>query len=302
MRTRFLWYLTLFSLVSALIVGCSQTLFGARIGQSPQVIYEQTHTYYPLNLSKTIMRTDSPEPNTPDYQLQLEGIGWQDERLFAVLTITYRDRDVYLDKLPVKKMTLTYKNQSFPLTKLLWEEGHNGRYKDSSYRFALGVNDTDPTAPALPVGTWPEQVQIGETLFPLPKQAPAATTLPAQHQLKANLKEKDLPNQIESSYLTYQVTGFVANEQEQRLKLLVTSDMSSEESSSFLLKDDKGRIYRFNPETLPKAYPLGDTEYDLTLLDSLPADLKHLRLIIFEVDKQASHTYSILDEANIRLF
>jgi len=295
-RSRACQMLTMMSwmILCVLLAGCVSGWFGPRVSASSQHLYREVPDYYPLGLTK---RIEGTFPNHLfDTDVTIEGIGWENGEVFLVLHAVVRvAENVYFHAPKRFYPRITVDGKTAMFHQLLWEEGAPEHFDQSQYRYAVRAETN-----ILPPGTLPDQLLIENTPFPLPAALPAARKLPAQPLLEARTGR--IPKIVESSELRYLVEGVRIGAKERQIKLLVTSELGGEETSRFLLQDDKGRIYSFEPHSLPEQYRSGPNEIMLEISQPLPADIRHLRLVIFEADLQQQGLYTILDQAGIDLF
>jgi len=298
MRINRYWPISLFIvflLIGFFFLSATNSVFGPVITTSSTLLHNQIDTYYPLGITQRIKYS---YPNRPfDTDLTIEGIGWQDGQAFLLFssrvsaqTNTYSHMSKHFTP------RVTYQGKTVHFTKTLWSEGASGNFDGSLYRYAVAADD--PVF--LPTGTLPDAIQVSEAKYPLPSSLSAPQLLPAIPLLEASIGSVE--KQISSEDLLYQVKGMEINDQKREIALLVTSEMGAEETSFFLLQDDKGRIYSFEPDSLPSRYDSGENEVTLKIAEPLPGDISHVKLVLFEGEFQQLALYNITSEASIPIF
>jgi hypothetical protein len=296
-KTR-IWLFVLFLVLLAAggyILSQTSTAFGSRVSAGPTLLHEEIRDYHPLGVTQRIKYS---YPNRPfDTDLTIEGIGWTDGKAFLLLQAQVNTQDLtYSHVAKLFSPRVTFQGKTVVFSRMLWEEGANGNFDGSIYRYAVAADEPG----FLPQGKMPDRIQVSHADYPLPKELPGSQTIPALHLLSA--KTGRAQKIIDSGELRYAVTSFLADDKRRELTLLVTSEMGNEETSRFLLQDDKGRIYTFTSDSLPKSYSSGDHEIVLRINEKLPADMEHLKLVIFEVELQQLALYNITSQASIEIF
>lgn len=293
---RFPRMIPFFLLVFLLLFGL---LFSAcskpTIASSDTLLHEEVKAYYPIGQTQRIKYIYPTRPYDTD--VTIDGIGWRDGKLFALLTarvVTIKDAYSYVPMRLTPKVT--FQNKTVTLTDVLWEEGSDELFKDNVYHYAV----TSPDATFIPDGTLPDEVSVSFAKYSLPPKLPDAQTIPSKNLLKAEVGKVD--KRIASEELTYQVTGLTVDGDKRKLSLLVTSETGNDETSKFILVDDKNRIYNFTNPTIPAHYEPGENRVEMDIVQPLPADVSHLRLVIFEAQLQQQSLFLLKDEASIDIF
>lgn len=284
--------LMILALLLLQLAGCSSA---PTVAPSQELLYPGIDSYYPIGETHRIKYNTRVRPFDTD--VTLEGIGWQDGKLVAVMRSQVNTQENTYSHFSMRLApTLTYRGESFPLGEVLWEEGASENYNRNVYRYAVSAAE----ARNIPEGTMPDSFTINEAAYKLPAELPIVAPLPAKQQLTA--KVGTVPKVIDSTVLTYQVTGVHIEGNERTVHLLVHASEDSSETSKLLLRDDQGRIYTFDSSSLPKNYKSGDNRLELRVLQPIPVDTKHLSLLIFESQMQQPGLYDVVAEAAIPLF
>jgi hypothetical protein len=291
----------LFGLLLLLLAGGGYMLastlpvLGPRISASSALMHEEIRDYHPLGITQRIKYS---YPNRPfDTDLTIEGIGWKDGGAFLVLKAQVNAQaHIYSHMSAEFSPHVTYQGKTVTFSKRLWQEGACNPFDSSICRYAVTADESG----FLPPGTMPDSIHVSHAAYPLPPELPPAAMLPAVHLLEAQTGSSN--KIIESGELTYAVKAFRADEKRREVVLLVTSDVGSDETSRFLLRDDQGRIYTFTANSLPKTYGAGENEIVLQVEEPLPADITHLNLVIFESRAQQLAQYFIESQATIPIF
>jgi len=284
-----------FLMIGLLFLSTTNSVFGPVITTSSTLLHNQIETYYPLGISKQIKYS---YPNRPfDTDLTMEGIGWQDGQAFLLFSARVSAQTNTYSHMP-KHFTphVTYQGKTVLFSKTLWSEGASGNFNGSLYRYAVAADN--PTF--LPTGTLPDAIQVSEAKYPLPSSLSAPQLLPAIPLLEASIGSVE--KQISSEDLLYQVKGMEINDKKREIALLVTSEMGADETSFFLLQDDKGRIYSFEADSLPSHYDSGENEMTLKIVEPLPGDISHLKLVLFEGELQQPALYNVSSQASIPIY
>ncbi|WP_134686100.1 hypothetical protein [Brevibacillus migulae] len=287
--------LIVFLFIGFLFLPAISSITGPAITSSSVLLHEQMDTFYPLGVTERIKYS---YPNRPfDTDLTIEGIGWQGGQAFLLCSARVRTQENTYSHMPKHfSPRVTYKGKTVLFSKTLWSEGASGNFNGSLYRYAVAADD--PVF--LPINTLPDAIQVSEAKYPLPSSLPAARLLPALPLLEATIGSVE--KQISSDDLTYQVTGLEINEHTREITLLVTSEIGGDETSFFLLQDDKGRMYSFEHDSLPLHYESGENEVRLKIAEPLPGDISHLKLVLFEGEFQQSALYNVSSQASIQIF
>jgi hypothetical protein len=279
-----------------LLAGCLPTpSAGTTIAPSSELLYSKMDVYYPIGETHRIKYDTRVRPFDTD--VTLEGLGWQNGKLVAVLRAQVNtQKRTYSHFSKLLSPRVTYQGESFPLSRLVWEEGAGENYDGSVYRYAVSADGDH----SIPEGALPDSLTIHEAAYKLPATLPPVAALPAKQQLSARVGT--VPKVIDSTQLTYQVTGVRIEGNQRVLHLLVHAGEECNETSRFLLRDDQGRIYTFDPSSLPRSYQPGNNEVELNILQPIPADCRHLSFVMFESELQQPGLYNVLAEAEIPLF
>ncbi len=149
------------------------TVFGPAISRSSTLLHDQIQSYYPLELT---LRITYSYPNRPfDTDLTIEGIGWQNDRAFLLMSAQVNHPShTYSHMSKHFSPRVTYQGKTVLFSKMLRAEGAGSSYDASIYRYAVAVED-----PAfLPPDTLPAAIQVSHAVYPLPAQLPNVYRLP----------------------------------------------------------------------------------------------------------------------------
>lgn len=288
----------LISLLAAL--GCLFALFGEapfppNISSAAALLYGEEKQYYPIDRTERIKISYPSRPFHTD--VTVEGIGWRNGRFFVVLASRVSSEEAVSSYLSTRLTPkAVYQGKTVALTDLLWEEGTDESFNGSLYRYAM----TAPDADFLPAGTLPDELYVAQVRYPLPERLPKAEPLPAKHQLKASVGKRK--QAVERGDLTYQINRVQIDGAIRKVILLVTSEVGGAERNRFMLQDDKGRLYTFSSVSLPFTYKPGENEVELEIEQKLPADIKHLQLMIFQTELRQHPFYAVHEIAAIPIF
>ncbi len=274
--------------------GCSFGTGGPHVSPSSALLYPQTDVFYPIGDTK---RVKYSYPNRPfDTDITIEGIGWENGKMFIVMRSQVNSQNIYTYISKKLSPRVDYQGKTVLLDQTMWEEGSCETYQSSTCRYAVTAEQAD----VFPTGVMPESLQVMEQRFSMPVKPSPPVSLQGKHILDARVT--DVANRIESDGLSYRVTEVRIDKEKRTIGMLVSSETTVTETSRFLLMDDKGRIYTFDPATIPGEYETGENEFTLEVAQPLPEDAAHLQLVIFETELQQMAQHNIVSEARIQLF